>query len=315
MPLPETEPLTASDDEIVAALAEAELPALLPALAHLTGDRTLLDPELRVDPLLINEAQGGLTPEQQERVRAVAAEVLARWRDDGRPPPATPSHDLLLELMEFAVGGGAMEDYLPLLEEELGVTPDDRRAPTWHKDDLAPDRRAHGGRHRGRHVRAARRPPAGPGRRALRRAREERGGRRDLVGEHLSGVPGRQPEPPLQLLLRPEARLAPALLHPGRAAGLLPRLRRRARPAPLHPLRHRGPVGRVRRHRRPLDAGGAQPGRDDRAPRGRRRDQRRGPAQPAAHAGHRRSGHVRGAVASTRPGGITRSICAAGGWG
>ena len=139
MPLPETEPLTASDDEIVAALAEAELPALLPALAHLTGDRTLLDPELRVDPLLINEAQGGLTPEQQERVRAVAAEVLARWRDDGRPPPATPSHDLLLELMEFAVGGGAMEDYLPLLEEELGVTPDDRRAPTWHKDDLAPD--------------------------------------------------------------------------------------------------------------------------------------------------------------------------------
>jgi 4-hydroxyacetophenone monooxygenase len=33
-----------------------------------------------------------------------------------------------------------MEDYLPLLEEELGVTPEDRRAPTWHKDDLAPDR-------------------------------------------------------------------------------------------------------------------------------------------------------------------------------
>ena len=46
MPLPETEPLTASDDEIVAALAEAELPALLPSLAHLTGDRTLLDPAL-----------------------------------------------------------------------------------------------------------------------------------------------------------------------------------------------------------------------------------------------------------------------------
>jgi 4-hydroxyacetophenone monooxygenase len=140
MPLPVTEPLTASDEEIAVALAEAELPALLPALAPLTGDHTLLEPALRGETLLINEPQGGLTPEQQERVTAVAAEVLARWRDGGCPPPPTPSHDLLLELMEFAVGGGAMEDYLPLLEEELGVTPEDRRAPSWHKDDLAPDR-------------------------------------------------------------------------------------------------------------------------------------------------------------------------------
>ena len=140
MPLPETEPLTASDDEIVLALAEAELPALLPALAHLTGDRTLLDPSLRVDPLLINEPQGGLTPDQETRIRALAAAVLGRWRDAGCPRPARPSRELLLELMEFAVGGGAMEDYLPLLEEELGVTPEDRRAPTWHKDDVAPYR-------------------------------------------------------------------------------------------------------------------------------------------------------------------------------
>ena len=47
----------------------------------------------------------------------------------------------------------------------------------------------------------------------------------------VSGLPRRQPQPQLQLLLRPTPRLADALLHPGRPRRLLPRLRRRARPA------------------------------------------------------------------------------------
>ena len=41
--------------------------------------------------------------------------------------------------MEFAVGGGDMAPYLPLLEEELAHRGEDRRAPTWRKDDVAPD--------------------------------------------------------------------------------------------------------------------------------------------------------------------------------
>ncbi len=36
------EPITATDDEIRAALEDAELPPLLPALAYLTGDLSLL---------------------------------------------------------------------------------------------------------------------------------------------------------------------------------------------------------------------------------------------------------------------------------
>ena len=60
------EPITATDDELRAALEVADLPALLPALAHVTGDLSLLRPELRIDPLLMGEDQGGLTPEQQD---------------------------------------------------------------------------------------------------------------------------------------------------------------------------------------------------------------------------------------------------------
>ena len=41
--------------------------------------------------------------------------------------------------MEHAVGGAEMAAYLPLLEEELAYWGEDRRAPAWHKDEVAPD--------------------------------------------------------------------------------------------------------------------------------------------------------------------------------
>src|SRR5581483_202203 len=77
------EPITATDDELRAALAEAEVPPLLPALAYATGDLSLLRPELRCDPLLMTMPQGGLTEEQQATARQLAFEALVRFRDGG----------------------------------------------------------------------------------------------------------------------------------------------------------------------------------------------------------------------------------------
>ncbi len=45
---------TASDEDIDKALVEAQLPALLAAIAHLTGDLAILRPHLRPDPLLLD---------------------------------------------------------------------------------------------------------------------------------------------------------------------------------------------------------------------------------------------------------------------
>ncbi|MDQ1394893.1 MAG: 4-hydroxyacetophenone monooxygenase, partial [Acidimicrobiaceae bacterium] len=133
------EEITASDDEIRAALEEAEIPPLLPALAYVTGDLSLLRPGLRPDPLLIGMPQGGLTEGQQAEARALAADALIRFRDAGSRPAPLPSDEDLLHLMEFAVGGRDMDDYLPLLEEELAFRGEDRRAPTWRKAETAPD--------------------------------------------------------------------------------------------------------------------------------------------------------------------------------
>lgn len=133
------EPIVESDDEIRAHLAVAEIPPLLPALAYCTGDLTLLRPDLRPDPMLFSTPQGGLSDDQQAAARALALEVLQRFRDDGCVPAPVPSDADVLRIMEYAVGGAEMDAYLPLLEEELAHRGDDRRAPQWHKDDLAPD--------------------------------------------------------------------------------------------------------------------------------------------------------------------------------
>jgi 4-hydroxyacetophenone monooxygenase len=134
------EPIDCSDDEIRAHLAEAELQPLLPALAYLTGDMSLLRDDLRPDPLLLALPAGGFTDEQQVEIRELALETLIAFRDGGCVPVPPPSDADVLQIMSHAVGGFDVAAYLPLLEEELAHRGEDRRGPTWRLDDLAPDR-------------------------------------------------------------------------------------------------------------------------------------------------------------------------------
>jgi 4-hydroxyacetophenone monooxygenase len=131
--------ITATDDELREILAEAEIPPLLPALAYLTGDLSLLREELRPDPLGLGMPQGGLDEAQQARARELALGALRRYRDGGSQPAPTPADADVLRMMEFAVGGAGMAPYLGLLEEELAHGREDRRAPDWHGSELAPD--------------------------------------------------------------------------------------------------------------------------------------------------------------------------------
>lgn len=103
-------PIHETDDEIPAHLAGAEVPAL----AHLTGDLSLLEDGLRPDPLLFAMPQGGLTEAQQERARALALGALVRYRDTGCRPAPAPSDDAMLRIMEFAVlvtGAGVAQSW------------------------------------------------------------------------------------------------------------------------------------------------------------------------------------------------------------
>jgi 4-hydroxyacetophenone monooxygenase len=136
----EVAPIVESDDEIRGFLADAEVPPLLPSLAYLTGDLALLRDHLRPDAMGLALPQGGLSDAQQAEAREIALEVLIALRDGTRRPAAGPlAEPEILQIMEYAVGSAdGMAAYVPLLEEELAVRGEDRRAPAWRKDEIAP---------------------------------------------------------------------------------------------------------------------------------------------------------------------------------
>ena len=131
--------IDADDDTIRSALADVSVVALLPAVAQITGDLSLLRDDLRPDPGRLLEPEGGLSEDQIERARALAFDALARFRDAGCPTAASPTEDQLRQLIGFVVGDEQVADWFPVLEEELAPDGRDFREPDWHKDDLAPD--------------------------------------------------------------------------------------------------------------------------------------------------------------------------------
>ncbi len=130
--------LAAGDEALRDALTEAEIPPLMATVAYLTGDLSVLRPELRPDPMRMLEPDAGIEPERQAEAREVALEALGRWRDAGRPPAPAPTPEALTTMLEFVVGGAPMHEYHELFLEELGLDGADLRAPQWRKEEVAP---------------------------------------------------------------------------------------------------------------------------------------------------------------------------------
>jgi 4-hydroxyacetophenone monooxygenase len=132
------EPIDASDDELRAVVADADPFALVVAVAHATGDLSLVRDDFAPDQLMLLQEDAGKAPEQIAEMRRLAAEALLRHRDAGTPPPRTLTADELRHMLRFLVGE-QVDDYLPVLEEELALDDADLRAPGWRKDDVAAD--------------------------------------------------------------------------------------------------------------------------------------------------------------------------------
>lgn len=103
------------------ALQEADIPVLLMALVHITGDRRWLDPPFQPerDGRLFAEESGGLPQAVQDEVRAAA---LAALTDGGLE--AQPLDDATLErMLSVAVGEPVPPEYLPLVMEDVSIRP------------------------------------------------------------------------------------------------------------------------------------------------------------------------------------------------
>ncbi|MDX6233228.1 MAG: 4-hydroxyacetophenone monooxygenase, partial [Nocardioidaceae bacterium] len=132
-------PIVDDDAAIRTAVTVADIPPLLVAVAHATGDRSILRPELRPDPLLLMDPEVGYTPETKAEAWRLASDALIAWRDAGSPPPGPATDDELHALIDFMVGDQTTA-YFELLREELAFDGIDLRAPGWQASDVAPGR-------------------------------------------------------------------------------------------------------------------------------------------------------------------------------
>ncbi len=116
-----------SDEQLQVALAEAQIPALMGALVHLTGSGEHLRGDIRPLVEQLAEEEDGLTEAQRERARAMAFDALRSFRDAGCPDLSPPDDALVVETMHYVTGTPIPAEQMDLMREELNLLGEDRR--------------------------------------------------------------------------------------------------------------------------------------------------------------------------------------------
>jgi 4-hydroxyacetophenone monooxygenase len=106
-----------------AALEEAQIPSLMLALVHLTGDMSLIRGDIQPQMAFLSP-DDGLTEAQRATIRSRALEVLASHRDDPKPF-YMPTDKELEEMLSFLVGQEVTSEYVEFLTSELALHGED----------------------------------------------------------------------------------------------------------------------------------------------------------------------------------------------
>lgn len=125
MLLADSSPFSFSGEGLKRALAGAHLPALMPALACLTGDMSAIDPAWQPD--MRDQAQrplpqAGLSERAQSLARDKAFALISSWQASGKRTSPAFSGQALEAAMHF-ITGQVDASLLGLLRHELGVAP------------------------------------------------------------------------------------------------------------------------------------------------------------------------------------------------
>lgn len=123
--------LPANDTELREHLAHANLPALLPALAQLTGDLSLLERFAPPSTPMMGAVDGNFSAADQAAIRALAFDVLRAYRDGQGERPSLPSAATLQALMNWCAGEALPAHYVPLAIEEAALAERDPRRFEW----------------------------------------------------------------------------------------------------------------------------------------------------------------------------------------
>ena len=196
----------ATDEELRAALEEANLPTLLLVLAHLTGeDRWIEEPYLPSPPRGDDNDAGGFSEELQASIREEAFKVIKAVREGSHEPaePPTLSPERIVQMLAVSLHTRLPEATGALFAEELGVASREVEiTPSPARDDfkviVIRDRLLRPP-HVNRTLQERHRPYG---------CREEYASRRDLVGESLSRGRRGHPLAYLFVLVLPACQLA-----------------------------------------------------------------------------------------------------------
>ena len=109
-------------EQIEQLIGAADLPSLLAALAHATGDLALAPASLWLDPVRALEPNGGWDDDQLQRARRLATDAIARLV--GTQHAAGTDDSVVAPLIDWVTGTDLTDDYRAMLAEELAVTGD-----------------------------------------------------------------------------------------------------------------------------------------------------------------------------------------------
>jgi 4-hydroxyacetophenone monooxygenase len=111
--------------DLARALERANLPALVPVLFQLTGDRRWLGEPYRPTRSrgMDNNDSGGFTAEVAGELRAAVLDAVLAYEAGTPAAVPAPTGALLRELLSLANGEPAPADYTEMLAEDLGFVP------------------------------------------------------------------------------------------------------------------------------------------------------------------------------------------------
>ncbi len=130
-------PPDTDDAALAAALESASLPALLPALVHITGDAGLL---ARYGPRVSGfegDQGAGISDGEAREIRRLGLAVLRDLRDGRAASAAPPDDATLCAMLRWCVGEEVPADYLPLALEESRFDGRDLRRFEWSQRPAA----------------------------------------------------------------------------------------------------------------------------------------------------------------------------------
>jgi 4-hydroxyacetophenone monooxygenase len=122
-------------ERLQAACATADVHPFLCAVAHLTGDLSVLREEFAPDQGQLLVPGCGLGPAETSAAVALATAALVEHLASGRPDHRVTA-DERRRIFGFLVGAGAAEHWEGFLTEELALEGTDPREPSWRMADV-----------------------------------------------------------------------------------------------------------------------------------------------------------------------------------